>query len=119
MLMELIERKTKEKSKQLNDGLYGLDPKKAYEEIMNGTREIGHNDMFKVKLVIHRELIFKRGIRKPEQILEDMRTTTTPRKDLNGKQPDHAKSGPDNAIKDLDFYHDVEILKPHKPSLNL
>ena len=57
LLKELITRKTQEKSKILNDGLYGMDPEKAYDEVMNGTREIGHNDMFKVKHLQNNELI--------------------------------------------------------------
>jgi len=40
---------------------------------MNGTEEAEHNDQFQVKDIIRMRKILARGIRKPEQILEDMR----------------------------------------------
>jgi hypothetical protein len=82
---------------------------------MNGTREIGHNDMFKVNLVIHRELILKRGIRKPDQILEDMRKPIP--KHLNG-----ITEGDKKTEEDHDFYNDTlpsSVLYPEKRSINL
>jgi len=121
-LEELIEVKTKAKSTYQNEGLYGLDPKKAYEEVMNGTREISHNDMFKVKLVRQRELISKRGIRTPEQILEDLRTKKTDdqvSQRLNGKAPETGNQKPSDAL-DNEFWNDTKsTLYPPKPSFNL
>jgi len=115
ILLDIIKCATKYKSKTLNYGMYGMDPQKAYDEVVNGTREIGHNDMFKVRLIQHRELVLKRGIRKPDQILEDMRTEKTS-KNLNGKPPMHEK----NTADDYYFYNGTDNgLNPPKTSINL
>jgi len=103
--------------KEINEGMYGLDPQKTFEEVINGTRVMIGNERFKAELVIHRELILKRGIRAPEQILDDLRTEKmddTVRKRFNGKGPENKKD-----MEDLDFYDDKSSLYPEKPSINL
>ena len=85
---------------------------------MSGKRVLTGNDRFKVAIVIRRELILKRGIRTPEQILDDLRTekmSEQVRNRLNGSAPEIEKK----EQKDHDFYHDKSSLYPEKPSINL
>ena len=74
----------------------GKDPKKAYEGIMNGTIGIGHNDRFKRDNIRKQEVILKRGIRTPDQILEDIRNETYSKNlsRLNGENPNQPEDKP-------------------------
>ena len=53
--------------------LKGKTVEQVYEAIMNGTREVEGNDKHDRDRIKLCEKRLKRGIRKPEQILEDMR----------------------------------------------
>jgi len=94
--------------------LLGLDPKKAYEGIMDETIPINHNDKFKRDNIRNQEDILKKGIRTPEQILEDIMIETSPKdlNSLNGEKPSlpEDKSTPPE---------DKSTLHPPKASLDL
>ena len=94
--------------------LLGLEPKKAYEGIMDETIPINHNDKFKRDNIRNQEAILKKGIRTPEQILEDIMIETSPKdlNSLNGEKPSlpEDKSTPPE---------DKSTLHPPKASLDL
>jgi hypothetical protein len=51
----------------------GRDPDEVFEKLMTGEEELPHNDQFVVKQIIKDRKIMDRGIRTPEQIIEDIR----------------------------------------------
>ena len=51
----------------------GRDPDEVFEKLMTGEEELRHNDQFIVKQIIKDRKIMDRGIRTPEQIIEDIR----------------------------------------------
>ena len=48
------------------------DPDEIFEKLMTGEEELEHNDQFKVSAVLRYRKIMDRGIRTPEQIIEDI-----------------------------------------------
>ncbi len=51
----------------------GRDPDEVFEKLITGEEELPHNDQFVVKQIIKDRKIMDRGIRTPEQIIEDIR----------------------------------------------
>ena len=89
----------------------GKDPKKAYEGIMNGTIGTQHNDRFKRDNIKKQEAILKRGIRTPNQILEDIRNETYSKNlsGLNGENPNQPENKPTQPDSKLTLF-------PEKPT---
>jgi len=109
------------KTKKEKSPLFGMEPKKAYEGIMNGTIEIKHNDTFERNNIIRQEVILKRGIRIPEKILEDLRVETSldDNKVLKQRMGRPLNSKPSLSEEKPSQPEAKSTLYPPKPSLNL
>jgi len=112
--IEITNKPKKEKSWNRKAELVGLDLEAAYKGIMNETIPIEHNDKFKRDNIKNKEVILQRGVRTPDQILEDIRTETSAKdlNNLNGEKPSlpEGKSTPPEG---------KSTLYSPKPSINL
>jgi len=60
----------------------GRDPEQIFTDLMNETLKIEDNDHFLIDNIIRMRKILARGIRSPEQILEDMRIEPVEEKEI-------------------------------------